>query len=420
MHTSSVHQSTIPNQNPNSLFPTHTPTWDGSIGVRFLAAQGLLLLVSFLPSTYPLFAQSDGTLAHRPLESELRFSVGKEGRQLTIPVVVDGTELAFLLDTGCTSTCIDSDFFKDRSTKPIGLREIHSSNGISMLFTFSCNSISLGSHVLGENVEVLGADLSWIRNHTGDNVYGILGMDFLIHHLLFLDFDEGIVSFLPSNHEERLGQVPPIPLRYAGNCPHVAVKMQDEQIEPFLIDSGAEGTHLHRALFDELTQQSILVFRKTSQTLTVHGLAEEMEGVLDAFQFGRHTILRKVVVSSSSNSIGRDLLSRFQILFDFPRSQLFIRPGRAFDKPEGVATCGASFVFRDKRILLDFVRKGGPAAEAGLQVADELLSIDGKDIKQMDWFEIDQILSTTPGRRVAIQYLRQESVHLTEVVLKKR
>ena len=420
MNTSAIEGSIRSIHNPTSVIQTNLMMLKRSECLWPLASIALLGFLSVFIGPPPAFAQSGGRLPNRPLESELRFSVGKQGRQLIIPVVVEGTELPLVLDTGCTASSIDVRFFQGKSSEPAGRHEIRSSNGTSMLFSYACKSIALRDHVLGEDVQVLGTDLAWIQRYTGDNVCGILGMDFLRHHLLFIDFDEGIVAFLPPDQVKRLGDVAPIPLQFEANCPYVAVTLPGGKIESFLIDLGANATTLRKASFDEMTMAGHLALGRACEVLSIHGRSDAAEGILDEMQLGQHSILGKVVLSGSSSTIGRDFLSRYQILLDFPRGQLFIQPGKAFDKPESVATWGARFMWIDQRFVLDFVRENGPASQAGLQVADELRSIDGKEVQAMDLFEISQVVSSAPGRRLSIEYLRQESVHSTEVVLEKR
>ena len=420
MNTSAIVGCSRSIHNPIIVIQTNLMMLKRNKCIWALTSIALLSFLSLFIGSPPAFAQSRGRLPNRPLQSELRFSVGKQGRQLIIPVVVEGKELPLVLDTGCTASSIDVRFFQCKSSEPAGRYEIRSSNGSSKLFAYPCKSIALRDHVLGEDVQVLGTDLAWIQRYTGDNVCGILGMDFLKHHLLNIDFDEGIVAFLPPDQVKRLGDVAPIPLQFEGNCPSVAVTLPGGKIESFLIDLGADATSLRKASFDEMTMAGHLALGRGCELQTIHGRSDVAEGILDEMQLGQHLIVGKVVISSSLSTIGRDFLSRYQILLDFPRGQLFIQPAKAFDKPESLATWGARFMWIDQRVVLDFVRENGPASQAGLQVADELRSIDGKEVQAMDLFEISQVVSSAPGRRISIEYLRQESVHTTEVVLEKR
>jgi regulator of sigma E protease len=78
---------------------------------------------------------------------------------------------------------------------------------------------------------------------------------------------------------------------------------------------------------------------------------------------------------------------------------------------------GLGFQFWEPPIpaVLHEVTRGGPAARAGLQVGDRVLSIDGHAIK--DWEDLVAQITPHPGATVSLTYARGGATHTVQVVL---
>lgn len=87
--------------------------------------------------------------------------------------------------------------------------------------------------------------------------------------------------------------------------------------------------------------------------------------------------------------VGLDLLSRFNLVFDYHRQRLFIEPNKSFKEPfehnmTGFTmepTPGGNYVIKQ-------VHKFSPADEAGLQEGDIILKINDKKITDYDFFDL--------------------------------
>jgi len=79
--------------------------------------------------------------------------------------------------------------------------------------------------------------------------------------------------------------------------------------------------------------------------------------------------------------IGADFLSRFTVILDYRRSQIFLEKNAGFGAPFEFDMCGIRFVMEGERFdtcKVFSVYEGTPAALAGLAAGDVIESIDGR------------------------------------------
>jgi hypothetical protein len=96
--------------------------------------------------------------------------------------------------------------------------------------------------------------------------------------------------------------------------------------------------------------------------------------------------------------VGFELLSRFNLTFDYPHERLILEPNSHFADP---------FEFSQGRAYLRSVSGGGvqvgrvvprsPAAEAGLQEGDLILEVGGVDVSGHDLFQLGSVLDVQGG-----------------------
>jgi len=167
-------------------------------GVQRLHILALLLAVA---SCDPMCASADdGDVVER-------FKVEKDGDALLVPVKVAGKEYLFLVDTGSTMTVFDRTLL---AGKPKGDINVHTSASRCPFALYEVPKASLGlldfRACLAREPSlwidprddscVAGLDFTRFREVLGRDIYGIIGMDFLHHYVLQIDFDEGELQLL--------------------------------------------------------------------------------------------------------------------------------------------------------------------------------------------------------------------------------
>lgn len=134
---------------------------------------------------------------------EVRLEVGKEGRPLTVPASIWGTEVLFLVDTGAAKSAIDLQLALKNQTV-IGYEIVNTSSGSSAVPKFQCDHLVIRGLELAKDAEVLGVELSEIRQITGEQIHGVLGMDILRRFTLAIDFDDGTLVISDRLRDEQI------------------------------------------------------------------------------------------------------------------------------------------------------------------------------------------------------------------------
>src|SRR5690606_13160424 len=159
-------------------------------------------------------------------------------------------------------------------------------------------------------------------------------------------------------------------------------------------------------------------------------------------------------------SIGSQVLQRFHLLIDYQREVLYLRKNRHFGKPfllnmagidvkhdgmvwnreivpttlqqkkerqnninQGVTIDLANDAFQYTFVLrpsyrISGLRKNSPAEEAGVQVGDMLLKVNGKSVGKLTLTKIMDILQSHPGEMLRLTLQRGEEEYETRFRLK--
>lgn len=133
----------------------------------------------------------------RKLASTVSF---KQGFDLTglpiITLIVNGTKMNFVLDTGSTSTVIDSNVIKSnnitydivKKTNIIGIEGNSTSINIGTFFATYNNK----EYKFQACVKDMGSAFTFLKNTKGVEVSGLLGSDFFETYKYIIDFNEMI------------------------------------------------------------------------------------------------------------------------------------------------------------------------------------------------------------------------------------
>ena len=209
---------------------------------------------------------------------------------------------------------------------------------------------------------------------------GFIGMDFLLPHIVQLDFDAQKVRFLKTLPPEP-GELFPIFLGTSRqqNVPHLWVKATDTALV-FAIDTGFNGTlQVDSRSFDELDNGGRIGLRSEAMFSSAGGTHSHLTGRLDSLTVGEFTH-RDLIVDrhSRSNVVGLRYLKRFLVTFDFPRNVVYLKPGKGFDQLDEWNLSGLHIWRVNGEAVIESVDAGSPAASLGLQAKDVVVEVNGQ------------------------------------------
>ena len=346
------------------------------------------VLASFILSTAMVVGTLGRELQARAAEGDLEpqavswYKFPGDGDAILIPVVVAGQSYSFILDTGSRITLLDRSF-RRLFDKPVDVKTARSSTGDMTLELFSAPSIKIKgiNRFLPAGIPKLVtiADLGEVREWSGHDIAGVLGMDVLQYTTICIDPDEQRVSFLDAVPD---GAGAVTPLRYwPGKLPAIEMFAGGERVEA-LVDTGSLGAvegALDDNTFAQLARIGAITDEQTERFVTLTGECETRSGMLRRLSIGRFVHHDLYFDSSELSSIGMLYLNRYIATFDFPNGRLYLKKSQRHAEPCREDLSGMIFKRVGKRTVMDAVDAGSPAEATGLQTGDVILRIDSMD-----------------------------------------
>lgn len=360
------------------------------------------------PDTNTRFAKNDRNVI-------AEFRVSRSGDFLLIPVVIGNNEHLFMLDTGAVTTVLCTSLTE--TLPPLKRRTQLSKERLGQRYEMPDAILAATSmRVTGD---VAQFDLSELRRMSGYDITGLLGMSFLDGHIMELDFDAGLVSFLA---------VPPkvdnhaFPIeRDELNRPTIRVNFATGQSVPFVIDTGMSTLgvgEMNSSLFGGLLgDKEIVLVGPKAKTLTVSGVVTNRKGQVNTFKMGdfEHQYLR--VNEGVFNGIGLDYLSRYKVTLDFVNDQAFFTPGHRFSEASEFDASGMILSRNAGETVVERVHPDGPAFAADIRPGDVVMQFNGRQVTDQSLFSLRKAFSR-PDRTVALTLERSGQSRVCEFTLK--
>ncbi|HET9394228.1 MAG TPA: aspartyl protease family protein [Candidatus Rubrimentiphilum sp.] len=122
--------------------------------------------------------------------------------------------------------------------------------------------------------------------------------------------------------------------------------------------------------------------------------------------------------SDLAGNIGVDILRRFTVSLDIPDSKLFLIPNANFSAPFSTNRSGLFVIPDGSQWKVDSVVPGSPAAQAGVQDGDTLLTADGQSASALAADGLRAIWNGPPGSDVHLQLRRGTKTIAVDFVLR--
>ena len=110
-----------------------------------------------------------------------------------------------------------------------------------------------------------------------------------------------------------------------------------------------------------------------------------------------------------NGAIGGEILSRFDVIFNFPADKVYFKKNAAFGKKFYFNLSGVTIKARGARLRkfeITDIRKGSSAEKADIKVGDVLLFINGIAVTSLDLNQVNGYLNSKPGRRISFDMER--------------
>lgn len=123
--------------------------------------------------------------------------------------------------------------------------------------------------------------------------------------------------------------------------------------------------------------------------------------------------------SEMAGLIGPDVLSQFDVTFDYSRNRIYFEKNAEYDRRDSYDRAGLWMGQNGRRFTVLDVISGGPAQEAGVRPGDAILAIDGEDTEKLVLPDIRQSMRRRPtGSKVVLLLESQGKRHTAVITLR--
>jgi len=343
----------------------------------------------------------------------------------------DSSPLNLILDSGVRNTIITELQSGDRITLNYSdVKDLMGLGGGNHLDAYisNYNELKIGRLKMNyKTVFVLQDNVFNLSKHTGTKINGLLGADFFQDYTVEIDYTARRVRFFePSPFDTPKGyNVLPFTIEAQKLFVDLAVVNADStrQKVKMLIDTGAELN----AWFQTMTSESVHLPAKWINGTVgegLNGIITGKYGRIPEIKMGDFSLKNPIVSfpdsvsisqiianSKRDGTIGSQLLSRFNLIFDYNQKKLYFKPNENFNKRYSYNVAGVEIVqitpFLPITEVLS-VWKNSPADLAGILPGDKVLEVNGEKALTMSINELRKIFETPSKRPLKLTVMREE------------
>ncbi len=334
------------------------------------------------PDACATFRLDAGAPARVPFE----FS---ERRRIFVPVTVNGVATVALLDTGASSTVLDSAFAARIGVVAARTIEARGFGGRTTAGVGRDVALGVGAARF-EGLAPAILDLSDAARRSGHEIPVIVGEDVFERAVVDVDVPGRTLAFLAPETFEPPPDATRVPLGRAGYLRTAPVSVEGREEIAASVDLGCgyplvlQHAYWSRAGLLERRRKS------TGLALGVGGVFEQTAATLTAIRFGGVEFpgvpagFLPVEAStpgarSTPAVLGLPVLARFHLWIDFPHDALHLRPDAARLRSSFARDrLGLTLEAEPGVLRVIHVAAGSPAAAAGFRVGELLAAIDGR------------------------------------------
>lgn len=285
---------------------------------------------------------------------------------------------------------------------------------------------------------ILKQDIFGLSNYLGTKIYGLLGYHFFKSFVVQLNYSgKRIVFGHPWAFRKIRGER--VPIEIESNKPYVNIDIESPDYGKMTIKTLLDNGASHAISLERLKEEPFPVPTSSIPANLGVGMSGPIDGNIgriSSLKIGEFTlkgvlasypkyddVAAKVILKDRNGNLGADILSRFNITFDYADNSMYLRKNGQFNRPFEHDMSGIEVYLQQDKIRHYFVGRiepGSPADLAGIRADDEIVLINFTPASSFKLDDINTLFKSADGKTVILSIYRNNEIDVKVFKLKQR
>ena len=400
------------------------------------------LLIGFFTLIEPVFSQNTFEFAGKRKKEQISFKAVRG--LVVVPMYINHKgPFNFILDTGVGITIITDPHLKD-SLNLKYLRKIEL-GGLGdkielTAYTTPFLNLRIGStEAKSCAAAILDDDILNLSNYAGMPIHGLIGYDFFKSFKVRINYNSQFLKIYQNSLPKLINKGNKIELQIEGNKPYMNISISNAKHQEIplkmLVDTGS-GNPICLETYQKNTFPLPDKFVTANLGVGLSGNIRGYKGRINQLKIGKYLldsviaafpyyedVGAKITSVNRNGSIGNTLLKKFDVLFDYQNSCMYLKGNNTLKEPFEFDMSGMELTSSGKNFdsfFVNRIERGSPADNLGIKIGDQLLRINFNSTDKLSLDEIIKLLSSRNGRNLYLEMLRNNEVYVSVLTLKRR
>jgi len=334
----------------------------------------------------------------------------------------------FFVDTGASNSVVDSALADKLGIKKIGGMSGQAVGGNVEVDFATIDKLELpGITLTGQVVALIPLKEAVGKYMPQLNIGGIIGYDVLSRFVIQMDYANSTLTLHRPKAFAPLADMKFIPMETSDGIISIKGVVEGRDLN-MMIDTGSSSNiHFTTAC---VKREKYLEDRKTAMSWWggAAGLEEGRVGRIKSLEIAGFTMENLVAEFAQAETgalgatgydanLGAGVLSRFDVVFDYPAHRLGLMPNARFAEQEEPDRMGILVLPQKGSIKIVKMDPEGSAAKAGILVGDEIIKVDQSTITERSFMDLRNMFRKPAGTFLQLTVKRNQKEIMIPVTL---